>query len=154
MGQFLPILGSRPGGSYPPPTPQDAALCHGLNLFDLGDVLLEDPLDPDLEGDRAGGAADARTVEVNPHQALVAHLDQLHVPVVGLHGGPDQVEDPLDVLTQRLRRGPGGRSPGFSPARAQAALRSRHRDDRRASKGFYLLISTRDPLAAAHAIPH
>jgi hypothetical protein len=44
----------------------------------------------------------ARPQEPDLHQAVIAHVHELHVPVVGLYGGPDQVEDPLHMLANGL----------------------------------------------------
>ena len=69
----------------------------------------------------APGAAGTGPAQGKPHRAVVVHAHQLHVAAVGHQGGPEAVEDGLDLRVERVRRRSGlhrlrigGRPLGFT----------------------------------------
>lgn len=80
----------------------ESALVHSLNSPDLGDVGFEVALNAHAEGEVAGGAVDARAVEADEHDAVRSHVDEFEVAAVGLDGRPDQRENTLDALVERV----------------------------------------------------
>lgn len=64
-------------------------------------MLLEIPLDPELERDTAGRTAHASPVETDFHDTIVADVDEFDISAVGLDRGPDQVEDPNNAFLER-----------------------------------------------------
>jgi len=60
-------------------------------------VLPEIPLDARLQGQPARGTPDAGAVKANRHVAVRRDLDEFEVAAIRLHGGPHQVDDPLDL---------------------------------------------------------
>lgn len=75
----------------------------------LADVCLEVSLDPALEGDGTGGAADAGTVETDLDDAFGGDVDEFEVSAVGLDGWADEADDPLDFLAEFARGSLDGR---------------------------------------------
>ncbi len=73
-------------------------LVHCLHASDLGDVVLEVPLNPHLEGHIARGAADAGTVEPNLDGPVLGDTDILNVSAIGLHRRADEAEHALDAF--------------------------------------------------------
>src|SRR5687768_398591 len=86
----------------------------GLDRDDLGDArdpLLQDPLDPLLEGHRRDGAAVASAEELDGHDTA---LDVLEADVTPVHldGGADQFEGFPNLVLNRGRRAHAGILPG------------------------------------------
>src|SRR5687768_411464 len=63
-------------------------------------LLPEVALDAVLEGHRAARAAVAGAVEADLDDAVGAHVDQLDVAPIRLHGGADQVDDALHLVAR------------------------------------------------------
>lgn len=57
-------------------------------------------LDPALERDGTRGAADAGAVETDLDDAVGGDVDEFKVASIGLYGGADQADDPLDFLAE------------------------------------------------------
>lgn len=64
-------------------------------------MLLEIPLDPELECDTAGRATYTGPVETDFHDTIVADVDEFDISAVGLDCGPDQVEYPNNAFLER-----------------------------------------------------
>ena len=91
-----------------------------MNLFDsldFGDFFTNGSFDAVVEGDGAGGAADALAMQADACDAFLGDFDEFDVAVIALDSGPDAVKHDLHTLKEGLVfiRGCCGQLRHYSP---------------------------------------
>ena len=130
---------------------ESSTLAHDLG--DPGQAVPQDPLDPARERGGADGAGAARPLELDlDHAGLDIGPDQNEITPVGLHGGPHQVHDPLELVQAIGPLGVAqlGLGLGHPPILPCPARRPMHRPARSCSNGALPVRGLRSTRAEPH----